>query len=458
MTDPKPKSNNGFKDRYNVYFSRLSRRQKRSFWFLSGLNGLFFIIYLIAGAGILSALGLALIGQVILLVYYHYFNASKPRTWWREWIDAVGFAVVAATIIRSLFMEAYTIPTPSMEKSLMIGDFLFVSKFHYGARLPITPLSFPFAHNTMPLTKTTKSYLEWIQMPYYRLPGFADVKNNDVVVFNWPADKEQHRPTDKKENYIKRCVGIPGDTVQIIDRVLHINGKPAAWPENAQFRYRVHTNGTFFNQQDLDALALRFILPKSQREQQEMINQFNDILAVPISENAVSDSIFDVFLTNEALEKMRKFPNVKRIEPIQNTPEMSFVHGSGYFGEHLMESWTVDNYGPIWIPKKGATVTLDSINFWHYELAIREYENNPGLELVNGIPMMDGKPLTTYTFTKNYYWMMGDNRHNSADSRFWGFVPEDHVVGKAVFVWMSWDGYTRSKSKIRWDRMFKTVN
>ncbi|MFM2207773.1 MAG: signal peptidase [Bacteroidota bacterium] len=344
----------------------------------------------------------------------------------REWFDAIVFAVIAATIIRTFLIEAYTIPTPSMEKSLLVGDFLFVSKVSYGARVPMTPLSFPLTHNTLPLSNR-KSYLEWIKFGYYRLPGLGSVERGDCVVFNWPAEP-LGRPVDKKENYIKRCIGIPGDTLQLKDQAVYINGSLQALPEKSQTSYHVITDGTGFSAQALHRLEVTEVEPITPME-------------------------FNLHLTRDAAREMRSFGNIRLLEanhvPAVSYQDFIFPFDSKY-------GWNVDNFGPLYIPKKGATIRLDEKNLPLYRKVINEYEGNE-LEIRDGKIIINGKPSDTYTFKMDYYFMMGDNRHNSQDSRFWGFVPEDHIVGKAVFIWMSWDSNGSFLNKIRWSRLFNRI-
>jgi signal peptidase I len=351
---------------------------------------------------------------------------GQRKSVWREWMDAIIFAVIAATIIRTFFIEAYTIPTPSMEKSLLVGDFLFVSKVSYGARVPMTPLSFPFAHHTMPVFGG-KSYLEWIKIGYHRLPGFGHVKRGDCVVFNWPAENEG-RPIDKKENYIKRCIGEAGDTITIRERQVYINSTIFSNPEFSQSSYHVVTDGTGFSENAISRLGLR-------------------------DGEAISPVEFNFHLTNKEADEMKAFGNVKRIDA--NTVPKD-VYQDFIFPFDSKYHWNVDNFGPLYIPKKGATIKIDTSNISLYRKVIGEYEQNK-LEERNGQIIVNGQPITSYTFKMNYYFMMGDNRHNSADSRFWGFVPEDHIVGKAVFIWMSWDTNGTFLNKIRWKRLFHTI-
>ncbi|QHS55523.1 signal peptidase I [Mucilaginibacter sp. 14171R-50] len=365
-------------------------------------------------------------------------KTKKKKSAAREWTDAIIFAVIAATLIRTLFIEAYTIPTPSMERSLLVGDFLFVSKVNYGARTPITPLAFPFAHHTMPIIGT-KAYWDAIKLPYYRLPGLSEVKKGDVVVFNYPmeADSPFYRPVDKRENYIKRCQGTPGDTVRIINAQVYVNGKAAPNPPGAQTDYTITTNGTDINPQILSDL--------------EVSNY----------ENVPSPT-----MTKSAAEKLKTYSNIKSITPNYKPPgiadPLNPVFPAAYPKYKLDPKnkdfdWNVDNYGPIIIPKKGWTVKLDSLTLPVYGRAIEVYEGNK-LKIENGKVFINDKEAATYTFKMNYYWMMGDNRHDSADSRYWGFVPEDHIVGKALFIWMSWDDNASFFSKIRWSRLFMGIH
>lgn len=383
----------------------------------------------------------------------------------REWVDAIIFAVVAATIIRTFFIEAYTIPTSSMEGTLLRGDFLFVSKVSYGPRVPMTPLSFPFVHHTMPLSSTSKSYLEWIKLPYYRYPGLGSIERYDAVVFNYPDgdtlstvfqsnesyyslvrqygkrevwnNKRRYgdiisRPVDKRENYIKRCIGLPGDTLQIIDQQVHINGQALDDPRYAQFSYQVVTDGARLSEHLIDKLEIH-----------EVVQSGNP-------------GISYAYMNEEAARELANTPIVKSVNklrhPANNPDDLKriFPYNPDY-------GWSVDNFGPLYIPEAGATVSISPANIDLYRRVIHAYEGHE-LEVKNGKVYIDGVESDTYTFEMDYYFMMGDNRHNSADSRFWGFVPEDHIVGKAVFVWLSLHpDKSLFQGKIRWNKIFRLV-
>ncbi|PLX18954.1 MAG: S26 family signal peptidase [Marinilabiliales bacterium] len=402
-----------------------------------------------------------------------------------EWVDALIFAVIAATLIRMFLIEAYTIPTSSMEKTLLVGDYLFVSKVSYGPKLPNTPISFPFAHHTLPLTKNKKSYVEWIKRPYKRIAGFGEVKRNDIVVFNFPAGdtvvlemQEQDyyaimrnyadelkrrdiqygnpiksfevyeatardyiwdqfnitvRPFDKRENYIKRCVAVPGDSLRIIHGQVYINGDEQPHFEEMQYDYYVKTNGKQINSKYFERLDI----------------------AVDDRRFIASSSLYELPLTSENVDNLKNFPAVSSVSKYENTniniANISiFPFSSDY-------PWTEDNFGPLYVPQKGVTVDLNKVNLPLYKRIIETYEGNK-LEVKGADIYINGEISTSYTFKMDYYFMMGDNRHNSADSRYWGFVPEDHVVGKAVFIWLSLDKDKSFLSKIRWNRMFSLIH
>jgi signal peptidase I len=360
---------------------------------------------------------------------------KKKKSATREWVDAIVFAVIAATLIRTFFIEAYVIPTPSMERSLLVGDFLFVSKVNYGARTPMTPIAFPFAHHTMPITGT-KAYWDGWELPYYRLPGFSSIKRGDVVVFNYPADTINNRPVDKRENYIKRCQGISGDTLSVVDGQVYVNRKAAANPPGEQMEYKYTLTDS------LNATA-------------------NDDLKITLYPQHTYHA-----MTAASAAILQKYSNVKDFAPDiapKGASEAVFPRSSTTVLDPnlairvLDNHWNADNFGPIIIPKKGWTVKLDSTNFAIYERAIEVYEHNK-MEIKGADLYINGVKTLSYTFKMNYYWMMGDNRHDSEDSRYWGFVPEDHIVGKALFVWMSWDDDASFFHKIRWSRLFMGIH
>lgn len=392
----------------------------------------------------------------------------KKQTKFVEWVDAIIFAVVVTTIIRIFLFEAYTIPTSSMEKSMMVGDYLFVSKVAYGPKIPNTPIAMPFVHNTMPLTKSTKSYSELIKWPYKRIAGLGNVERNDIVVFNFPtgdtviigAENPDYyaqmraladyydisipearelineraeiivRPVDKREHYIKRCVGLPGDTLTYKDGVLYVNGVQSESPENMQYNYIVTTSGTSLNKLKLKEIGISY-----------------DDMA------GNSPYQYNLPLTGEMVTKLKEFPNVKSVERVvmrEPSPEI-------FPFDTLNYKWSVDNFGPLYIPKKGESVKLTLQNLPLYERIIDVYEGNR-LEVKNGVIFINGVAADSYTFNMDYYWMMGDNRHGSADSRFWGFVPEDHVVGKAWCVWLSLDKDNSFFKAVRWNRLFRKAD
>jgi signal peptidase I len=381
--------------------------------------------------------------------YLNYFtNVSyvedrslKSRTELGEWVSSIVFAIIAATLVHTYFMQPYTIPTSSLEKSLLIGDFLFVSKFHYGARTPMTTVAAPMVHDSLPLAKL-RSYLKAPQLPYFRIPGFENIKRNEIVVFNWPTDTVRFfrdyskihvdKPIDKKSNYVKRCVGIPGDSLEIKDGYIFINGKQTVLPDRAKTQY-LHKVITKDGQQLSGAILSRY----------------------EITEGSYQGDFYMLNLTDENAAKLKNNPYiksiVKEIEPKGNYNKTLFPHNEQY-------AWSADNFGPIYIPEAGKTVELNSQSLPFYKRIIEVYEKN-NLTVNGNEIFINGKLASSYTFKQNYYWMMGDNRHNSEDARFWGYVPFDHVVGKPVFVWFSWDTNGQGlANKIRWERVFTTVH
>ncbi|MEM6723549.1 MAG: S26 family signal peptidase [Bacteroidota bacterium] len=398
----------------------------------------------------------------------------------REWTEAIVFAVFAATFIRMFLIEAYTIPTPSMENSLKVGDFLFVSKINYGSRMPMTPLSFPLVHNRMPFTGG-ESYTKAVQWDYKRIKGFQDIKLMDPVVFNFPEgdtiaiasaalvaqnpyefkDRTHYydflrrrgrsfvyrnfkvlaRPVDKKDNYIKRCVGLPGNTIEIKEGQLYIDGEEAQNPEGMQMMYRVLTSGVEPNPVKLKEWGI------------QLVNTNQGLKA---------------HLDDTQLELLSGLDGVTSVIPDLRTLPVKSIAGGGSVFPHdpVNFPWAMDKFGPLTIPKMGETVAIGPKNIALYEKLIRDYEGND-LQIEAGRILINGEEAREYTFKMDYYWMMGDNRHNSEDSRVWGFVPVDHIVGKPLFIWLSlengrlFDGTDQNGNPvdggIRFDRMFKSA-
>ena len=425
-------------------------------------------------------------------VQYEEDRSLVPRTWFGEWISALIFAITAATLVHNYFIQPYIIPTGSLEKTLLIGDFLFVSKFHYGARTPMTAVAFPMVHDTLPIVKS-KSYLDFPQLPYFRLPGFQKVVRNEIVVFSWPADtvrqffvkeKGVRKPIDKKSNYVKRCVGIPGDTLSIVDGFVHINGEKSILPERAKTQY-VHTayrakgiSGRKLQSENFKDFTRKYRIDNISNESYQALLPYiygiysnerdNFIVISPavgipvevarklrLKMSEILEPQKELLLTiaeAEGLNKTMELDSIVRQVNRSKTPNTSF------FPNHLPYDWNEDNFGPIVLPKAGTSVNLTLQNLPLYKKIIREYEKNL-LEVKEGAIFINGKETTRYNFQQDYYWMMGDNRHRSEDSRYWGFVPEDHIVGKPVLIWFSIDGINDGirNWSIRWDRVITTV-
>lgn len=391
--------------------------------------------------------------------------SSKKQFLINEWLDALIFAILAAVFIRIFIVEAYTIPSPSMEKTLLTGDYIFVSKLHYGPKLPNTPLSFPFTHHTMPLLKT-KSYVTWLEMPYKRLGGLSRIKRGDVIVFNYPdgdsvstvfqaevsyyqlirlfGRKEVrsntdeygeiiYRPVDKRENFIKRCMALPGDTIRIEKGIVFVNGNQEQFPDGGQFNYFIKTDGSELPAQALEDYDITL--------RQEYFNP--------------STRTYNMPLTNNAATELQKLDLIKGFRKAENR-DAAFSNSS-IFPHHKNFLWTEDHFGPLYIPKKGDVVALNLDNLALYERIITAFEGNK-LDVNGNRILINGRPSLTYQFKMNYYFMVGDNRHNSADSRYWGFVPENHIVGKAFFIWLSIDYSDTEKKEIRWHRLFKKID
>jgi signal peptidase I len=436
-------------------------------WFKFITVGTLYLLWVIWLGSFLWLIGLGIIFDIYITekVHWAFWKKKNPpngrQTKAVEWVDAIIFAVIAASFIRMFFIEAYTIPTSSMEKSLLVGDYLFVSKTAYGPKTPNTPLSFPFVHNKMPLVKDKKSYVEWVKRPYKRLAGFTTIKNNDVVVFHFPegdtvvtnyptqsyhaivrtvgretvwGDKRRFgdviaHPVDKRENYIKRCVAIPGDVIKLVRGQLFVNDTPQEKFPGVQQDYIVTTNGTSINPKALDRLA------------------------IANADRSGSSSQYHFPLTETNVEKLTEFANVTGVKRIVEEPGR---WDPSIFPSDERFQWNVDNFGPITLPAKGATVQLTIDNLPLYARIIDVYEDNDLVVSGNQISI-NGEIASSYTFKMDYYWMMGDNRQNSADSRYWGFVPEDHVVGKAKFIWLSMDKDKGFPANIRFKRMFSTI-
>ena len=403
-----------------------------------------------------TVLGLLSFGLYIYYINYtqdvsHIKDRSRiPRTSGGEWVSSILFAVVAATIVHTYVMQPFTIPTSSLEKTLLVGDFLFVSKFHYGARTPMTAVAFPMVHDTIPILKS-KSYLKDLQIPYFRFPGFQKIKQNDIVVFSWPPDtltnitnprsKVDIKPLDKKSNYVKRCVGLPGDSLEVRDGYVYINGTKNELPGRAklQFGYAFRTKNP--------------LNPSFAAEQYDITDLY------PM-DNPPSYRVFRAMMTDASYERFKNYPGM---DTIFKTTAKKGVSDLSTFPQSPYYQWNTDYFGAMYIPKAGASVAITAETLPLYRRIIEVYEGSEmGIE--NKISqsgtqvLLNGNPLTSYTFKLDYYWLMGDNRNNSQDARMWGFVPFTHVVGKPVLVWMSWNSNAKGiMNKIRWERLFTTV-
>ncbi len=444
-------------------FKEVSKSQ----WIQFGVVAVLYLLWVIWLQNFWWLIGLGIIFDMYITgkVHWTFWKKRNPvdgrQTKVVEWVDAIIFAVIAATFIRLFFIEAYTIPTSSMEKSMMVGDYLFVSKTAYGPKLPNTPVAFPFVHHTMPFTASTRSFSEIIHNGYKRLGGFGRVKNDDVVVFNFPegdtvatnmqersyyemvrsygrervnTDKRSfgdiiYRPVDKRENYIKRCIAIPGDSLKIVNGQVYVNGKAQKEISGMQYKYLVTIQGNSLNSNAMEKLDIT----------QEDIEGSGSRMVISLTADQY-----------RKMDGMKFITNKERVTwPKEDRDPNIFPSDDQY-------TWNLDNFGPLWIPKKGTTIQLSTKNLPLYKRIIGVYEENK-LKVVNGEIYINGAVAKEYTFKMDYYWMMGDNRYNSADSRYWGFVPEDHVVGKASFVWLSLDKNKSFLAKIRWNRFFMGV-
>lgn len=455
-------------------------------WIKFGIAAVLYILFSIWMQNLWLLLGLIVLVDIFLTQYIPWgaWKRSKNPAVRNalEWVDDILFALIAVYFINLFVFQNYQIPSSSLEKSLLVGDYLFVSKLSYGPRVPNTPLSFPLVQNTLPFFNC-KSYLDWPEWGYKRVKGLGHVKRNDIVVFNFPAGdtvalKQQnpsydelvamygrdriwmdkntfgdviYRPVDKRENYVKRCIGMPGDTIEVRNNQVYIDGKEAENPENIQFNYYVETDGSPITEEQFRLMDVS----KDDRMLASNNGYFQDAMSfLGFTTNAGGqfNPIYRMPLTPKALAIAEKLPSVKKI-----VIEPDALGGPTYPAWYET-GWTRDNFGPLWIPKKGATIPLNEHNIALYSRCIKNYENNT-LEEKDGKYYINGKPETSYTFKYDYFWMMGDNRHNSADSRSWGFVPEDHIVGKPILIWLSLDkDRSLFDGGIRWNRLFRMVH
>ena len=464
---------------------KISKRQ----WINFSIWAVLYILFMLWMGNLWLLFGLLVIIDIYLTKYI-------PWSAWKEsknpkiknilnWIDDILFALIAVYIINLFIFQNYQIPSSSLEKTLLVGDYLFVSKLSYGPRVPNTPISFPLVQNMLPIFNC-KSYFEWPNWGYKRVKGYGQVKRNDIVVFNFPAGdtvalkepnpdyytslkkygREQvnfnknrfgdivYRPVDKRDNYVKRCVGMPGDSLQIINNKIHINGEYQKDMQFVQHRYYVQTNTRFSEDffQKYQISKEDRILVSDDVDVDRDSKRFFEFIGFTPKDDGRFNYIYLLPLTADAVEKLQNSPLKPTI-----IIEPDFIGGDTYPLDYDL-GWRRDNYGPIWIPKKGATINLDRKNLALYHRCIRNYENNT-LEISQDRVKINGELTTEYTFKYDYYWMMGDNRHNSADSRSWGFVPEDHIVGKPILVWLSLDkDHGLFNGGIRWKRMFRMVD
>lgn len=425
-------------------------------------------------------------------VTYQADRSLHPSTSLGEWVSSIVFAIVAATLVHTYFIQPYVIPTGSLEKTLRIGDLLFVSKFHYGARVPMTTIAAPMVHDTLPVLNI-RSYLNKPQLPYLRIPGFETVERNDIVVFSWPADtvrvffkREEgvKKPIDKKSNYVKRCVGVPGDSLAVIDGYVYIDGKQLQLSDRAklQFDYTAYgqkgVSSRLLLELGVDEFNRKYIsTPLNQNQYQilskyiiaggqnangeiELITKSGGIPADVIRKagltlREITDRQRIVTLTDEMVGKLKNNPG---IDSVVRIVEPKGETGGNIFPQNLAYPWNYDNFGPIYIPGKGDKVALTLKSLPLYKKIIRDYEGN-SISVSGNQIRLNGVDANSYTFKQDYYWMMGDNRDHSEDSRAWGYVPENHIVGKPIFIWLSFDNFNEGIAnwKPRWDRIFTTV-
>lgn len=455
-------------------------------WIKFGIATFLYLLFTLWMQNAWLLLGLILIVDIFLTQYI-------PWGAWKQsknpqirsilgWVDDIVFALVAVYFINIFVFQNYQIPSSSLEKSLLVGDYLFVSKLSYGPRVPNTPIAFPLVQNTFPIFNC-KSYLDWPEWGYKRVKGLGEVKRDDIVVFNFPAgdtvalkvqnpdyytlvkeygrdyvweDKATfgdviYRPVDKRENYVKRCIGMPGDTIEIRNNQVFIDGKAAKNPEKLLYNYFIETDGSMLSEEQFRLLDIS-------KDDRVLINGNNNanlmsFLGIQPNAQGQFNPVYHFPMTQKALETAKKLPIIKQV-----IIEPDSFGGATYFPVDYPTGWSRDNYGPLWIPKKGATIPLTEENIGLYSRCIRNYEGNT-LEVKEGKAYINGQPADSYTFKYDYYWMIGDNRHNSADSRSWGFVPENHIVGKPIMIWLSLDKDRGIfDGGIRWNRMFRWVH
>ena len=463
---------------------KIEKKQYITFAIAAVLYGLF-ILWMQNGW---LALGYILLADIYLTKYIPWGAWKKTNNPTLksiyDWIDDIIFALVAVYFINLFIFQNYQIPSSSLEKSLLVGDYLFVSKVSYGPRVPNTPLSFPLVQNTLPILNC-KSYLDWPSWDYKRVAGLGQIQRNDIVVFNFPAgdtvatlqqnpdyytlvqmygreavrmNKQAfgeiiYRPVDKRENYVKRCVGLPGDSLSIRNNQVYINGKAAQNPKNMQLNYFVETETplteTMFRNWGVSRDDyMPYGQPCTVTDPETL-----SFLGFQPNANGAYNLVYRFPMTEAMVAQVKKLPSVKKV-----IVEPEIIGGTMYYPVDYDNGWTRDNYGPIWIPKRGATIELTPENLALYRRCIKNYEHNE-LEEKDGVVYINGEKATTYTFQYDYYWMMGDNRHNSADSRSWGFVPEDHIVGKPIMIWLSLDkDRSLFDGGIRWNRLFRWVD
>ena len=438
---------------------------------------------------------------ITLGLYLYYISYKSKRTKYindisfsnfEKSVGSLVFAVVIATIVHNYFLQPFVIPTGSLEKTLKIGDFLLVSKFHYGARIPSTVISFPMVHDTIPIVKT-RSYLKKPQLPYIRIPGFQEIKNNDIVVFNWPADTVRQffvrekgviKPRDKKSNYVKRAIGIPGDSLEIRDGIVYLNGQENKLPDRAKplYTYKIYSkNGVSsskLKELDIEGFIRRFVIRNLSQESFTRLKKYilsisntneseyliytadqgipiNKVRELNLDIREIIDNEKEMNLTFNDANKIKisnEFDTIYRVVEKTNLSNSIFFPGNNRF------NWNNDQLGPIYIPKAGDKINLTIDELPIYKKIIKDYENND-IEVIDNNIYINNEISNEYSFKQDYYWMMGDNRYNSEDSRVWGFVPFDHVLGKPVFIWMSIDGLFQGirNWKFRWDRVFTTI-